>query len=139
MNQPVFSNGAWWAQNEEGAWVTWDDGAREWRAAATTAPSTGASFPYSYAPSPGAYAYPPRRTVKTNPWAISSLVVGILWIWWVGATLAVLFGFIALREIRNAPHVHGGKGLAIAGITLGGVWIGLGLIGLGAHFIDLPS
>jgi Domain of unknown function (DUF4190) len=60
----------------------------------------------------------------TNGLAITSLVLGILWIWWIGSVLAVIFGHIALSQIRRRGE--GGHGLAIAGLVLG--YIGVGVL-----------
>lgn len=63
-----------------------------------------------YAPQP----YPPPR--KTSPWAIATLILGI-----VGAILfSVICGIIALKKTRNGQE--GGRGLAIAGLVLSGLW-----------------
>jgi hypothetical protein len=60
----------------------------------------------------------------TNGLAIAALVLGILWLYWVGSILAVIFGHIALSQIRHTRQ--GGRGLAIAGLVLG--YVGLGLL-----------
>jgi hypothetical protein len=57
--------------------------------------------------------------VGTNGFAIASLVLGILWVYWVGSILALVFGFVALSQIKQRGE--GGRGLAIAGIVLGAV------------------
>ncbi|MFH1134176.1 MAG: DUF4190 domain-containing protein [Nanoarchaeota archaeon] len=54
---------------------------------------------------------------KTSTWAILALVFGILI-----APLGIVFGIIALNEIHNNKGIRG-KGLAIAGIVLGGLGI----------------
>jgi hypothetical protein len=78
---------------------------------------------------PGAYGYPgygyPVQR-PTNGFAIASLVLGILWVWWVGSILALIFGYVARRQIRERGQ--SGDGLAIAGIVLG--WVGVGVLGL---------
>jgi hypothetical protein len=56
--------------------------------------------------------------------SIASLVLGILWILGVGSILALIFGYIGLRQIRRRGE--NGRGMAIAGIVLG--WVGVGLI-----------
>jgi hypothetical protein len=63
---------------------------------------------------------------STNGFAIASLVLGILWLYWVGSILAVIFGHIALTQ--TAPGGQGGRGLAIAGLVLG--YIGIALLAL---------
>jgi Domain of unknown function (DUF4190) len=45
------------------------------------------------------------------------MVLGILWLWWVGSILAVVFGHVSLHQIRSSGQ--SGRGLAIAGLVLG--------------------
>jgi len=63
------------------------------------------------------------------------MVVGILWIYWIGSIVAVVLGHLALREIRQNPQRLEGKGMAIAGVVLG--WIGVStlllLIAIGVY------
>jgi Domain of unknown function (DUF4190) len=68
-------------------------------------------------PYPG---YPVARRA-TNGLAIASLVLGILWIYWLGSILALVFGYIALSQIKERNE--SGRGMAIAGTVLG--WIGV--------------
>jgi hypothetical protein len=67
-------------------------------------------------PYPGAYPQP-----GTNGMAIASMVLGILWVYWVGSVLALIFGYVARSQIRQRGQ--GGDGMAVAGIVLG--WIGV--------------
>ncbi len=73
---------------------------------------------------------------RTNGFAIASMVLGILWIYWIGSILALVFGYIARSQIRRSEGMQSGGGMAIAGIVLG--WIGIGvlvlLIALGVGF-----
>jgi len=57
--------------------------------------------------------------------AIASMVLGIVWLYWLGSVLAVIFGHVALSQMRKDPSIRG-RGFAIAGVTLG--WIGVGLL-----------
>jgi Domain of unknown function (DUF4190) len=75
----------------------------------------------------GGYA-PNGLATSTNGLAIASLVLGILWLYWVGSILALVFGYIARRQIAQRQGLQGGRGLATAGIVLG--WIGLGFLAL---------
>jgi hypothetical protein len=97
------------------------------------------SPPTAYAPGPGWWLasdgnwYPPQSapsvTVqRTNGMAIASMVLGILWLYWVGSILALVFGYIAKSQIKQSRGAEGGAGMATAGIVLG--WIGVGVIGL---------
>lgn len=76
-------------------------------------------YPQQGYPPPG---YPAAR--PTNGMAIASLVLGILWIYWIGSILALVFGYLARKQI--AERGDGGGGLAKAGIILG--WIGIGVL-----------
>jgi hypothetical protein len=77
------------------------------------------------APPPPAYYYAPPGVQKqsTNGFAIASMVLGIIWIYWVGSILALVFGYIAKKQIRQSNGGEGGSGMATAGIVLG--WIGV--------------
>jgi hypothetical protein len=57
---------------------------------------------------------------------VSSLVLGIVWIFWIGSILAVIFGYIGKGQIDRSGGTQSGRGLAIAGIVLG--WVGVGTL-----------
>jgi hypothetical protein len=69
------------------------------------------------------YAYPGYTNTSqgTNGMAIASMVLGILWVYWIGSILAIVFGFVALNQIKQRQQA--GRGMAIAGLILG--FIGL--------------
>jgi Domain of unknown function (DUF4190) len=82
--------------------------------------------PPSYPPPPpGGYGYPPPgsgRGVGTNGMAIASLVCSLFgWLCLIGPILGLIFGFVALGQIKQTGQ--GGRGMAIAGIVIGGVAI----------------
>ena len=64
---------------------------------------------------------------RTNGLAVASLVLGIVWVFGIGSILAVIFGFVARRQIRQSGGRQSGGGMALAGIILGFVGV-LGLI-----------
>ena len=67
---------------------------------------------------------PPGGGPRTNGPAIASLILGLLGcIPLLGSLLAIVLGFVGIRKARD-PQV-GGKGLAIAGIILGVLWLGI--------------
>jgi hypothetical protein len=73
------------------------------------------------------YQYGPGRPSQTtNGMAVASLVLGILWIFWIGSILAVIFGYVGKGQIDRSGGAQGGRGLAIAGIVLG--WVGVGTL-----------
>lgn len=84
--------------------------------------------PPGYGPYPQP-AYGPAP-VQTNGLAIASLVCSLAgWFCFgVGFILGVVFGFIARNQIRNSNGTQTGDGLALAGIILGAIPIGLGII-----------
>jgi hypothetical protein len=61
------------------------------------------------------------QTVSTNGLAIASMVLGIVWVYWIGSILALIFGFVARKQIRARGQK--GEGMAIAGIVLGFVGV----------------
>jgi hypothetical protein len=66
---------------------------------------------------------------RTNGLAIASLVLGIVWVYGIGSILPLIFGYSAKSSIDRSGGRETGRGLAVAGIVLG--WIGVGLIVLG--------
>jgi hypothetical protein len=97
-------------------------------------PPPGPSYPPppggSYPPPPG---YPPPgggyapAAAGTNSMAIASLVSSLLgWICGIGPILGIIFGILALGKIKETGE--GGRGLAIAGIAIGGVLIAFGIV-----------
>jgi hypothetical protein len=91
--------------------------------------------PGGYPPPPGQYppppgpGYPPSQPAAgTNTFAIVSLVASLLgWVCvGIGSILGVVFGFLALNQIKQTGQ--GGRGLAIAGIAIGIISIVGGII-----------
>ncbi|MCK2239454.1 MULTISPECIES: DUF4190 domain-containing protein [unclassified Crossiella] len=68
--------------------------------------------PYGQAPVPG----------NTNGFAIAALVLGII-PGIITNVLAVIFGLVSLNQIKQ--RADRGKGMAIAGIVVAGVWLAL--------------
>jgi hypothetical protein len=72
-----------------------------------------------YYPGPGAY---PPPAPGTNWWAVISLVFGVIG----GVPISVVCGIVGLNRARKG---HGGRGMAIAGLVLSGLWV-LGIVAL---------
>jgi hypothetical protein len=72
---------------------------------------------------------------RTSGMAVASLVLGIcalvlFWIPWLGfllGILAIIFGGLALSQIRKEPSL-GGQGMAVAGLVCGIIGIAIWLI-----------
>lgn len=60
---------------------------------------------------------------RTNGLAIASMVLGIVWLYGIGAVLALIFGYQARKQIDGSGGRETGRGMAIAGIVLG--WVGV--------------
>ena len=102
--------------------------------------SDGRYYPPEQAPGASATTPPPAFTAytpytpgvaqatSTNGLAIASMVLGILWLWWIGSILALVFGYVAKGQIARSAGRQTGRGMAIAGIVLG--WIGIGFLAL---------
>jgi hypothetical protein len=80
-------------------------------------------MPYQ-APPQGYYA-PPQS--QTNWWAIISLIFGLIG----GVLISVICGIVGLNKAKKG---QGGRGLAIAGLVLSGLWV---LVGVAAVIIYL--
>jgi hypothetical protein len=76
-------------------------------------------------PPPGAGAPVYVAAPRNNGLAIASMVLGIVWVYWIGSILAVIFGHIALSQIKRSRGAQRGRGMAIAGVVLGYVGIAL--------------
>lgn len=107
----------------------WTDGMSDWSPASQIAaiwseespfPGTAAGGPTAHARHPGNAAH--SQAGGTEPLAITSLVLGILGMSFLpvlGSLLAVVFGHMALRDIRVSRGALTGRGLALAGLILG--------------------
>jgi hypothetical protein len=84
----------------------------------------GAAPPYGYPspPAPGSYGVP--MAPSNHGFAIASLVcslLGVLFFPIIGSILGIVFGAIALPQIRASNGRQQGRGLARAGIIVGAV------------------
>lgn len=108
-------------------------GQQQWAAAPGAHPA-GPVAPWpgqqQWAAAPGAqpvapvapWGYPPYAPQRTNTLAVVALVLGV-----VGVSLGgVICGHIALSQIRRTGE--GGRGMAIAGLVLGYLWIAVVVI-----------
>jgi hypothetical protein len=78
----------------------------------------GAGGPYGTPYGGYGSPHPPGRpySPKTSGWAIASFVLGLVGV----VILSVIFGFVALSRIKRLGQQ--GRGFAIAGLVLSGLW-----------------
>ena len=79
---------------------------------------------------PWARPYPPHPQVRTNGLAIASLVSGLLFITMIGAILAIVFGHLALGQVKRSQGWQKGGGMAVAGLALGYAAVALFVLAL---------
>lgn len=130
MPPPAPPTPGWWLASD-GNWYPPEAAP----GAAPAAPSYGPP-PVTYGASNTPYGYTPyQQTRGTNGFAIASMVLGIVWIYWIGSILAIIFGFIAYSQIKERQQ--GGRGMATAGLILG--FIGIGTLVLVILVVALGS
>lgn len=115
--------------------MVWKEGMPEWIHAASVpglVKSAGQMTPQTSGQSGSSSTYygqngePPR----VSGLAVASLVLGLLWLFGIGSLLAIIFGGVALYQINISRGRVTGKGLAVAGLVLGIVFITLQVIGM---------
>jgi Domain of unknown function (DUF4190) len=84
-----------------------------------------------FVPAQGQYRPLPEHPVAgRNTFAVTALVLGVLWLGGVGSLLAVIFGHLALGQIAASQGWQEGRGLAIAGLLLGYLGLALAVVSL---------
>jgi nitrate reductase gamma subunit len=69
---------------------------------------------------------PPRN----NQFAMASLVLSISWVFFVGSILGVIFGHLAMQQIRESEGREVGRGNAMVGLIVGYAGVACGLLAL---------
>jgi hypothetical protein len=84
---------------------------------------------YQSPPVPGYWSQPPAPgfapVTRTNGLAVTSLVLGILWLFWLGSLVGLVLGLVALKQVKHRNQA--GRGIAIAGVVLSVLWL-VGLV-----------
>lgn len=97
--------------------------------------------PPGYPPNPYGYGYGygyPTQQGGTNGMAIAAMICGICgFACLVPGLVGIILGIVSLPQIKR--NGQSGRGMAIAGIVLGGLWIlGLVLLLVFAHHTSQP-
>jgi hypothetical protein len=91
-------------------------------------PAPGSIYPGAGTPAYGT-TYPGATGTQTSGLAVASLVTGLFfWCWVIPGIVAIVLGHLALESIEDSGGAKTGRGMAIAGIVLG--WVGIGIVGL---------
>jgi Septum formation/Domain of unknown function (DUF4190) len=110
-----------WVNDDEPpaqAWAGQTPPAQDWPGQAPP-PGPGTAPGWAAEPAPGGRGYRGSGTGSTSGWAVASFILGIFAV----VPLSVIFGFVGLQRIRRLGQR--GKGLAIAGLILSLVWVGV--------------
>lgn len=108
--------------------LIWSAGMADWAPARSVAGLNFQGASPAGPADPGSQGPVAPYPTRTSGMAIASMVLGILWLYWIGSLLAVIFGRIALGEIDRSRGTVGGRGMAVTGLVLG--IIGLSMLGL---------
>lgn len=77
---------------------------------------------------PSAPVFVAPRAPRTNGLAIASVILGLVWMWWMGSIVAIVLGHLALGQIARSGGRQTGRGLAVTGLVLG--YLGLAALAL---------
>ena len=129
MSEPVFRNGVWWQQQDDGTWLRWNDAGQTWEPSDTPPPPDVSGFPAPPSAAQGMaspYAGTSGARVPTHlVWAIlvtlfcflPTGIVAIVYASQVGSKLAI--GDVAgARESSNKAKMWSIIS-AVAGILVG--------------------
>lgn len=64
----------------------------------------------------------------TNQFAMASLVLSISWIFFIGSVLGVVFGHLAMAQLRDPDRLETGRGSATIGLIVGYTGIAAGFL-----------
>jgi hypothetical protein len=76
-------------------------------------------------PPPGYYPPPPKTT---NWWSVVSLIFGVIG----GVLVSVICGIVGLNKARQG---QGGRGMAIVGLVLSGLWVLVAIAAVAIYFV----
>ena len=67
------------------------------------------------------------QALRDNQMALASFILSVSWIFFVGSILAVIFGHLAMSQIRRSNGAESGRGHALMGLVFGyaGIMVGL--------------
>lgn len=78
-----------------------------------------------------------EEAAETNGLAIASMFVGIIWLFGIGSIVAIVLGYVGLKQIDASRGHQSGRAIAIAGIVIG--IVGLASMGILIGFLVSSS
>jgi hypothetical protein len=72
----------------------------------------------------------PVEPPRNNQFALASLVLSISWVFFIGSILGVVYGHLAMQQIKESGGREIGRGNAIAGLIVGYLGLACGLLTL---------
>jgi nitrate reductase gamma subunit len=72
----------------------------------------------------------PMGPPRNNQFAMASLVLSISWVFFIGSILGVIFGHLAMQQIRESEGREVGRGNAMVGLIVGYAGLACGLLAL---------
>jgi hypothetical protein len=88
----------------------------------------GASAISVSSPQGSSQVWAPPGGPTVSGMAIASLVFGLTWLYWIGSILALVFGYLGKSQIDRAQGKLSGRGMAVAGIVIG--WVEIGILAI---------
>jgi len=70
----------------------------------------------------------PVEPPRNNQFAMASLVLSISWVFFIGSILGVIFGHLAMQQIRESEGREVGRGNAMVGLIVGYAGLACGLL-----------
>jgi uncharacterized membrane protein len=70
---------------------------------------------------------------ETSGLAIASLFLGIIWLFGLGSILAIVLGYLGMKQVRESEGTRSGWAIALAGVIVGVV--GLASLGILIGFL----
>lgn len=105
-------------------------------------------YPYAAGPASGYMPYPPYSVYppyppypaprKTSTWAIASIVcsaAGLAGFQAIAAIPGIIFGHLALKEIKNSGNTLDGHGMAVAGLVIGYISLAISILLVGLYLL----
>jgi uncharacterized membrane protein len=74
-----------------------------------------------------------------NGLAVTSFVLGLLWLFWLGSVLGFVFGVVSIRQIRRSGGTQRGMTLAVLGVVLSALWLLLLVLGIVGTVLVTPD